>query len=93
MDLNFNKNEDHNKLLVSNLKSKLTRVKLGGGAKRIEKHHSKGKMTARERIDYLTDDNTEFFSSQFSVINKIKTQYCQGQLIQKIYKMDFSTID
>ncbi len=55
MDLNFNKNEDHNKLLVSELKNKLAKVKLGGGQKRIEKQHAKGKLTARERIDYLLD--------------------------------------
>ena len=56
MDINFNKNEDHNKLLVSTLRQKLAKIKLGGGEKRIEKHHSKGKMTARERIDFLLDD-------------------------------------
>ena len=55
MDINFNKNEDHNKLLLSDLKRKFSQVKLGGGEKRIEKHHAKGKMTARERIDYLLD--------------------------------------
>lgn len=55
MDLNFNKNEDHNKLLVSELKKKLAKIKLGGGEKRIAKHREKGKMTARERIDYLLD--------------------------------------
>jgi len=55
MDLNFNKNEDHNKLLISELRRKLAQVKQGGGSKRIEKHHAKGKMTARERIDYLLD--------------------------------------
>jgi len=55
MDINFNKNEDHNKLLISELRRKLSIVKLGGGEKRIEKHHAKGKMTARERIDYLLD--------------------------------------
>ncbi|MCP9201106.1 acyl-CoA carboxylase subunit beta [Gramella sp. GC03-9] len=58
MDINFNKNEDHNKLLVSDLKHKLAKIKLGGGEKRIEKHHSKGKMTARERIDFLLDDES-----------------------------------
>lgn len=57
MDIEFNKNEDHNKLLISKLKKKLQQVKLGGGEKRIEKHHSKGKMTARERIAYLLDDS------------------------------------
>lgn len=55
MDINFNKNEDHNKLLASTLRQKLAKIKLGGGEKRIEKHHSKGKMTARERIDFLLD--------------------------------------
>ena len=58
MDLNFNKNEDHNKLQLSDLKKKLSQVKLGGGKKRIEKHHAKGKMTARERITYLLDDDS-----------------------------------
>lgn len=56
MDIEFNKNEDHNKLLVSDLRKRLQQVRLGGGEKRIEKHHAKGKMTARERINYLLDD-------------------------------------
>ena len=59
MDINFNKNEDHNKLQVADLKRKLVKVALGGGEKRIEKHKAKGKLTARERIDYLFDDNSE----------------------------------
>ncbi|MCO6501097.1 MAG: acyl-CoA carboxylase subunit beta [Vicingus serpentipes] len=54
-DLVFNTNEDVNKLLVTDLNKKLEKVYLGGGKKRIEKHHSKGKLTARERIDYLLD--------------------------------------
>ena len=57
MDLNFNQNEDHNKLLLSDLKQRFAKVKLGGGIKRIEKLHLEGKMTARERIDYLLDEN------------------------------------
>ncbi len=56
MDINFNKNEDHNKLLVSDLRKRFAKVKLGGGQKRIEKHRAKGKMTARERIDFLLDN-------------------------------------
>jgi 3-methylcrotonyl-CoA carboxylase beta subunit len=55
MDINFNKNEDYNKLLISDLRKRFVKVKLGGGQKRIDKHHEKGKMTARERIDYLLD--------------------------------------
>jgi len=59
MDINFNKNEDHNKLLLSDLKQKLAKVKLGGGEKRIGKLHSEGKMTARERIEYLLDKDSK----------------------------------
>ena len=55
MDINFNKNEDYNKLLISNLKQRFAKVRVGGGEKRIEKLHNEGKMTARERIDYLFD--------------------------------------
>lgn len=59
MDINFNKNEDHNKLLLSDLKYRFAQVKLGGGTKRIEKLHAEGKMTARERIDYLLDEKSK----------------------------------
>lgn len=59
MDINFNKNEDHNRLLVSDLKQRFAKVKLGGGEKRIEKLHAEGKMTARERIDYLLDEKAK----------------------------------
>ncbi|HMB62731.1 MAG TPA: carboxyl transferase domain-containing protein [Eudoraea sp.] len=59
MDITFNKNEDHNKLLVSELKKRLAEVKQGGGKARIEKHHALGKMTARERIDYLLDSQSD----------------------------------
>ncbi len=59
MDLNFNINEDQNKLLLSDLRKRLAKVKLGGGFSKIEKQHAKGKMTARERIDYLLDPKSE----------------------------------
>lgn len=59
MDINFNKNEDHNKLLLTDLKQRFAKVKVGGGEKRIEKLHAEGKMTARERIDYLLDDKSK----------------------------------
>ena len=59
MDLNFNKNEDQNKLLLSDLRKRFAKVKLGGGTSKIEKQHANGKMTARERIDYLLDPKSE----------------------------------
>jgi len=60
MDINFNKNEDHNKLLLSELNKRLAKASLGGGKSSIEKHHSKGKMTAHERINYLLDSGAKF---------------------------------
>jgi 3-methylcrotonyl-CoA carboxylase beta subunit len=54
---NSNPNMDS---LLQTLKAKYEQVKLGGGAKRIEKEHAKGKLTARERIDYLRDKETDF---------------------------------
>ena len=59
MDIKFNKNEDHNKLSISELRKRLAQVKLGGGKERIEKQHAKGKLTARERIEYLLDDGKD----------------------------------
>jgi len=55
MDVNFNKNEDALKLLVSEMKRRLGQVKLGGGQKKIDKQHAQGKLTARERVSTLLD--------------------------------------
>ena len=52
-DLEFNKNDDKMRLLISEMKRKHAKVALGGGKEKIEKQHKKGKLTARERIDYL----------------------------------------
>ena len=40
------------------LSDKIAASKLGGGEARIEAQHKKGKLTARERIDVLLDDNS-----------------------------------
>ncbi len=58
MDLEFNKNEDKMRLLISQMEQRLNKVYLGGGKSRIEKLHEQGKMSARERIDFLLDKNT-----------------------------------
>ena len=47
-------------MLVYQLNRKLSEVKKGGGDKKIAAHHAKGKLTARERIDYLIDDPNDF---------------------------------
>lgn len=46
--------------LLETLEKKTSQVKLGGGPKRIASEHEKGKLTARERIDYLIDKQSEF---------------------------------
>lgn len=58
-ELDFNKNEDAMRLKISQLQRELDQVYLGGGKKKIEKHHAKGKLTARERIELLLDKDTE----------------------------------
>ena len=60
MDLEFNKNEDLFKQLCTKLSHREKITKLGGGEKKIESQHKKGKLTARERIDYLTDKDSDF---------------------------------
>ncbi len=57
MDVKFNKNEDFNKLKWAEVRQKMEKIYLGGGKKRLEKEHSKGKMTARERIEYLLEND------------------------------------
>ncbi|NOY07075.1 MAG: acyl-CoA carboxylase subunit beta [Chlorobi bacterium] len=59
-DLSFRENEDFQKNAVRKLKALKKQVALGGGEKVIEKHHARGKMTARERIDALRDPETPF---------------------------------
>lgn len=43
---------------VQDLIDKRVQAKLGGGEKRIDSQHKKGKLTARERIDMLLDDGS-----------------------------------
>ncbi|CAM5205032.1 Propionyl-CoA carboxylase beta chain OS=Ureibacillus acetophenoni OX=614649 GN=SAMN05877842_10291 PE=4 SV=1 [Ureibacillus acetophenoni] len=38
---------------INELYDRKREIELGGGDKRIEKQHEKGKLTARERIDLL----------------------------------------
>jgi acetyl-CoA carboxylase carboxyltransferase component len=59
-DLEFNRNEDQFKQLVHQLQAKSKKTKLGGGEKKAEEQHQKGKLTARERVAYLTDKDTSF---------------------------------
>lgn len=59
MDLEFNKREDLNRLKLSSINKIFANIKKGGGEQRLQKLRDEGKMTARERIDYLLDKNSK----------------------------------
>ena len=60
MNLEFNKNEDAMRLTISQMRQRHAQISLGGGKKAIEKAKEKGKLSPRERINYLIDADTEF---------------------------------
>ncbi|KQT25671.1 methylcrotonoyl-CoA carboxylase [Chryseobacterium sp. Leaf405] len=59
MDIEFNKREDQNRLKLSEINRLLADIKKGGGEKRLQKLRDEGKMTARERVDYLLDKDSD----------------------------------
>ncbi|MCO6490344.1 MAG: acyl-CoA carboxylase subunit beta [Phaeodactylibacter sp.] len=58
INIEQSKNDDHMKLLLSRMNHRLEKIHKGGGERRIEKQHKQGKMTARERIEYLIDKDS-----------------------------------
>ena len=56
--LTYSANADFHKNELRKLISLEEQTKLGGGKKNIERHHKKGKLTARERLDLLLDPGT-----------------------------------
>ena len=60
IDVEKSKNEDSLKRLLAKMNYRLEAIMLGGGAKRIEKQHSLGKLSARERVSFLIDKDSSF---------------------------------
>ncbi len=60
MNIEFNRNEDKMKQLISHMENKLEKIYLGGGKSRMEKQHEQGKLSVRERIDFLIDKDSRF---------------------------------
>lgn len=58
-NLDAERNYDSMKLRLSKLNHRLEEVFKGGGDEKIKKQHEKGKLTARERIAHLIDEDTE----------------------------------
>jgi 3-methylcrotonyl-CoA carboxylase beta subunit len=66
-------NDTHMRQLVSELRGNINRIVAGGGEKAIERHRSKGKLLARERIDMLLDPGSPFLElSQLAGHNMYK---------------------
>ena len=74
-DLEFNKNDDQFKQLVYQLHAKEKKLKLGGGEKKIEEQHQKGKLTARERVQYLIDQDSPFL--EIALFVAVFIAFCQ----------------
>jgi 3-methylcrotonyl-CoA carboxylase beta subunit len=73
--IEFNKNEDTLKLLVTDVRQRLEKIYKGGGDKRIAKQHDQGKLTARERIAALLDKDTpQLEIGAFAGFNMYKEQ-------------------
>jgi len=59
-DPDFQKRRDHNQKLIETLRERLELVSKGGGEKYVDRHRSRGKLLARERIDKIIDPGTAF---------------------------------
>jgi len=62
---------------IKELETRNLEAELGGGQKRIDQQHAKGKMTARERIDYLLDKDS------FQEIDKFVVHRCHDFEMEK----------
>src|SRR5688500_20412547 len=60
MDIAYNRNEDLMKQSHSEMRRRLEKIYEGGGKKAIEKQREKNKLTPRERINYLIDNDKPF---------------------------------
>jgi len=60
MNIEFNRNEDKMKQMLSEMRQRMEKIYQGGGKKAIEKQKEKNKLTPRERIAYLIDEKSPF---------------------------------
>jgi 3-methylcrotonyl-CoA carboxylase beta subunit len=60
MNIDYNRNEDTMKMMLSEMRQRLQKIYEGGGKKAIDKQKEKNKLTPRQRIEYLTDKGKPF---------------------------------
>jgi 3-methylcrotonyl-CoA carboxylase beta subunit len=56
----FKRNQAHNLQLVQELRERVAEASLGGPKEHRDRHHKRGKLLARERIDYVLDPGSPF---------------------------------
>lgn len=59
MEKSISISEAQMQIMLDNLHTELEKIKLGGGQKKLDQQTAQGKLTARERLDYLFDDDTQ----------------------------------
>jgi len=59
-DAAFQERAAHYEALIDTMAERAAEVQMGGGTERIEREHERGKLTARERVEYLVDDPGQF---------------------------------
>jgi len=66
--------------IIAELQSRREKARLGGGQARIDKQHSLGKLTARERINVLLDEGS-FEETDMFVVHRIRDFGMDGKTI------------
>ncbi len=61
--------------LLATVRAQEARIREGGGAKAVEAQHGKGRLTARERLKLLLDENSEFLELGLWAAHEMYTEY------------------
>ena len=85
----FISNYEYHKDLATDLNNKIEEIRKMGNADKVEKHRSRGKLTARERIDKLKDRDTEFLElSEFAGYDLYEDNIPAGGIITGIISIN-----
>lgn len=74
----YKENYAHMSSLVKTWRQKIEKAKMGGGPDAVAKHKSRGKLTARERVEYLIDKDSAFLEFSTLAANGIYDDQAPG---------------
>src|SRR6266852_2670049 len=78
---------------LKELEEKRARSKLGGGPEKIEQQHSRGKLSARERIDLLTDPGSFVEIDRFVVHQTVDFGMAEKKVLGDGVVTGYATIE